>query len=478
MENYTVVIIGGGLVGSLLAVTLAKRGWNVELYELRKGMSHVTSHTSDPRTQALASGRSINLALSVRGLEALKAAGIAQDIIDTLIPMRGRLIHSLNGQLSRQAYGLFGECINSVDRKFMNEHLLSSAEALPNVSLFFEHSVQKCDFDRKRVVFERKDGTIATVQGDLIIGTDGAYSKVRSQLMRSIRMDYAQEYIDHGYVELNIPPTQEDAYAMDPDHLHIWPRHTFMMIALPNRDCSFTVTLFMPWAKFDAITDEAALIQFFDETFPDAVALIGKELLIKDYFKNPKGSLISIKCKPYHYRDRALILGDAAHAMVPFYGQGMNCGFEDVLVLDEILTKHLGPAVSSPTTEFIQIKAPSPKTMEAALLEYSLTRNPDAEAMCDLALYNYEEMRSSVVQPGYLIRKRIEGTLHRFFPKSVIPLYTMVSFTRIPYSEVVRRWKRQTRGLELLRQVGIWILFGYPTFLIARRLLFGSLLSR
>jgi kynurenine 3-monooxygenase len=184
---------------------------------------------TDPRTQTMTSGRSINLALSVRGIESLKEAGVADGILETLIPMSGRMIHTGNNQLSSQPYGLYGECINSVDRKFMNEHLLSAAEALPNVRLFFEHAFVKANLDRKTVVFQKKDGTEITVHSDLIIGADGAYSKIRSVLMRSVRMDFAQTYIDHAYVELSIPPTLDDEYAMDPNHLHIWPRHTFMM---------------------------------------------------------------------------------------------------------------------------------------------------------------------------------------------------------------------------------------------------------
>jgi kynurenine 3-monooxygenase len=235
------------------------------------------------------------LALSVRGIEALKASGIAEGILKTLIPMKGRMIHALDGKLTSQPYGLYGECINSVDRKYMNEHLLSSAENLPNVTLHFEYAVQKCDFDKKTVTFEKKDGTPVKVHADLIIGTDGAYSKVRGQLMRHTRVDYSQQYIDHGYLELNIPPTATGEYAMDPNHLHIWPRHTFMLIALPNRDKSFTVTLFMPWSKFDVIKDDKSLLAFFEETFPDAVKLIGKDLLVKDYMRNPKGSLMTVK---------------------------------------------------------------------------------------------------------------------------------------------------------------------------------------
>ncbi|TPX60869.1 kynurenine 3-monooxygenase [Spizellomyces sp. 'palustris'] len=435
-EPFSVVIVGGGLVGSLAAVFCAKRGWKVDLYELRQ----------DPRKDASQSGRSINLALSVRGISALRAAGVEEKILNNMIPMKGRMIHTRDGKLSSQPYGIFGECINSVDRMLMNKHLLDSVEKLPNVKLHFEHDLKQCDFDARKAVFARKDGSSITVHADLIIGADGAHSRTRQQLMRRTRVNFSQSHIDHGYVELTIPPTQDGDYAMDAHHLHIWPRQTFMMIALPNLDKSFTVTLFMPWSKFEAICTEEDLVTFFEETFPDSVPLMGQKLLVQEYFKNSKGSLIQIKARPYHFRDRVVVIGDAAHAMVPFYGQGMNCGMEDCLVLESILTKHCGLPSSG--------LRPNPNALACALEEYTNTRNPDAEAMCDLAMYNYIEMRSSVTKAGYLFRKTVEGWLHRLMPTVVIPLYTMVSFTRIPYAEAMRRWERQSKWFDLARWIG------------------------
>ncbi|KAJ3351658.1 hypothetical protein HDU91_006094 [Kappamyces sp. JEL0680] len=386
-QDFKVVIIGGGLVGALAAVYFGNRGYSVSVYEKR----------NDIRERREGQGRSINLALSTRGIEALKGAGVEDAILPTLLPMKGRLIHALSGDLSSQPYGIFGECINSVDRKLMNERLLTAAEKNPHVQLHFEWAAEKIDFASGVVTLVNAKKSTKTIHdADLIIGADGAYSKVRQQFMRSIRLNYSQEYIDHAYVELNMPPLPNGDYAMDSGHLHIWPRHTFMMIALPNLDHSFTVTLFMPWAKFEAITTPLELERFFTETFPDAVPLIGLELLVKDYFKNEKGSLMTVKCKPYNVGGKAVIIGDAAHAMVPFYGQGMNCGFEDVLILDEIWTKHSkGNSI------------PSASSVAAILDEYSAVRNPDAEAMCDLALHNYVEMRSSVVNPDYLLRKKV-----------------------------------------------------------------------
>ncbi|KAJ3277214.1 hypothetical protein HK104_003551, partial [Borealophlyctis nickersoniae] len=402
-----------------------------------------------PRKETTPSGRSINLALSARGISALAAVGAAETILSSAIPMKGRLIHGLDGSLSSQPYGVFGECINSIDRKLLNEHLITSVEELPNAEMHFEHELKECDFDRKEAVFIKKDGSTTTISADLIVGADGAYSTVRHQLMRRARISYSQEYIDHGWVELTIPP-KDGEYAMDPNHLHIWPRQTFMLIALPNIDKSFTVTLFMPWEKFDSIHTETDLVRFFEETFPDALELMGYNLLVGEYFKNVKGNLISIKCSPYHFQDRCVLVGDAAHAMVPFYGQGMNCGFEDIQLLDEILTAHLRTSNS---------KHPSPIILAAALQFYSLTRSKNVTTMNDLAMHNYIEMRSSVTSWRYLLRKKVEGCVHWMFPRHVIPLYTMVSFTNIPYAEVKRRWERQSK---MFKCAG-WVVAGLGT---------------
>ncbi|KAJ3170078.1 hypothetical protein HDU87_008853 [Geranomyces variabilis] len=437
-KPFSVVIVGGGLVGSLQAIFCAKRGWKVDVYEARH----------DPRNDKTVSGRSINLALSVRGISALKAAGVEKHILENMIPMKGRLIHSKDGKLSSQPYGIFGECINSVDRMAMNKHLLDSAEMFPNVTLHFNHELLQCDLDSSHATFKKKDGTNLSVTASLVIGADGVHSRTRQQLMRKARIDFSQKYIDHAWVELTIPPTANGEYAMDAHHLHIWPRQTFMMIALPNLDKSFTVTLFMPQSKFDAIATEEDLKTFFRDTFPDSIPHMGEKLLVQEYFKNTKGSLAQIKCRPYHYQDKVVIIGDAAHAMVPFYGQGMNCGMEDCLVLEENLTTHLGPVGSASS------RNPNPVHVSAALDAYSAQRNPDVEAMCDLAMYNYVEMRSSVTKAGYLFRKTVEGWLHRLFPTTVIPLYTMVSFSRIPYSEALRRWKRQSSWFDTASLLG------------------------
>ncbi|EGF78217.1 hypothetical protein BATDEDRAFT_35821 [Batrachochytrium dendrobatidis JAM81] len=464
MTEFSVAIIGGGLVGSLSAVYFAKRGYTVTVYEKQ----------SDIRQSQKVSGRSINLALSARGIAALQSAGVYKSIAETLIPMQGRMLHDSNGTLSSQQYGIHGEFINSVDRRFVNEELLNAAEKYSNVKIYFEHSVVSCDFNNRTMIISDSTGQNITVHANLIVGADGAYSRVRTELLKKTIGFYSQEYIDHGYVELTMPATHSGNYAMDPGHLHIWPRQTFMMIALPNVDRSFTVTLFMPWFKFEEIQTPTQLIEFFEDKFADAVPLIGKGFLVQEYFKNTKGSLVSIKCKPYHYKDRAVIIGDAAHAMVPFYGQGMNCGFEDVLILDNLFSKHLDTLSISidshddrkvPQLEMFTLSsisnmyvmsAPTPSQLASILKEYSTIRNPDAEAICDLALNNYIEMRSSVTTWSYLLRKKFESAMYALFPNLITPLYTMVSFSRIPYSEAMRKWKAQTWWYRTVGRASIW----------------------
>ncbi|OZJ04191.1 hypothetical protein BZG36_02185 [Bifiguratus adelaidae] len=432
-------IVGAGLVGALQAIYLARRGWNVDLFDLRADMRQPENKTP---------GRSINLALSTRGISALAGAGgLDRHVLQSAVPMKGRMLHlGKEGKLVSQAYGVRGEYINAVDRAKLNEDLLDVAEGLENVTIHFEHALKKCDFDSGVLEFKTKHSDdLVAYHADFIVGADGAYSQVRTQLMKKVRMNYSQEYISTAYCELSILPRLKadgaKEFAMDANHLHIWPRHDFMLIALPNPDKSFTCTLFMPFQNFEAITDEKELLEFFDTYFPDAIPLIGKERLIKDFFRNPRGALVTVKCTPHVYKDRAVIIGDAAHAMVPFYGQGMNCGFEDVETLmrifDAFHVRHIKSTNSKGKSD-----------LERALDYYNNHRVQDAHAICDLAMYNHIEMQSKVTSRLYQTRKFVESKLHLLFPTRFIPLYTMVSFSTIRYSEAVRRWKSQTQCLE------------------------------
>ncbi|KAG0262625.1 kynurenine 3-monooxygenase, mitochondrial precursor [Actinomortierella ambigua] len=435
-ETRTVAVVGAGPVGALAAIYFANRGWNVELYEARPDMRIAEN-------KAKIQNRSINLALSARGLSALKSTGLGLDkyVLQSGLPMKGRMLHiGEKGKLVSQNYGVHGECINSVDRAKLNEDLITAAEKLPNVKVVFNHSLKRADFDKGTLHLENKETNQKVhATADLIIGCDGAYSSVRNSLMRHVRVDFEQNYLAHGYCELNIPAKinnkGEKEFAMDPHHLHIWPRHHFMMIALPNPDKTFTVTLFMPFENFESIHNKDDLLAFFRLHFADAIPLMGEEALARDYFRNPKGSLIRIKANPYHYKDRGIILGDAAHSMVPFYGQGMNCGFEDVEYLDRLLDEH--------EVMCVKPKNPNNNDLARALQAFTDRRAKDIQAICDLALYNYEEMRHGVTSPLYIMRKKVETALNLVLPKTVVPLYTMVSFSTRPYSRALEQHQRQ-----------------------------------
>lgn len=442
-----VAIIGAGPVGALLALYLARRGWQVDLYDQRADIRL-------PENKVHAGGRSINLALSERGVVALRESGLGLDevIFKDGVPMRGRMIHLEDGTLESQPYSMDQKHILSINRGQLNLLLVEELSAFPNVNLHFNHRLRSCNLETCAMEFEiinrappaspanelakaqLKSLEIKKKEAKLVIGCDGAYSSVRVALNRKIRMNYSQEYIAHKYCELTIPAIVKEGgeteFAMDPNHLHIWPKLTFMLIALPNQDKTFTCTIFMPETMFQAIQSNEDLDRFFDENFPDAVRLIGRRRLHEEYFMNPKGSLFTVKCQPYHYEDKCLIMGDAAHAMVPFFGQGLNCGFQDISVLIKHLDEHA--------------------SLSSALRAYSEYRHPDVTTACDLALYNYIEMRANVRSLPHKLKRKVELLLYRYGVLGVMPLYEMVTFTSMRYSEVNRKWKRQDRAIRLL----------------------------
>ncbi|KAJ1834368.1 kynurenine 3-monooxygenase, mitochondrial precursor [Coemansia sp. RSA 2711] len=441
MPERRVVIIGGGLVGSLAACYFAKRGWTVDLYEKRPDIRL-------PEHSDLVEHRSINLAISERGFSALRRLDpeLEARVHECVIPMHGRMIHSLDGKQTSQAYDVFGKHINSVGRSTLIKLLLDEASSSSRVRLHFGHEFVQADFDTGRVVVRDVERNQETpIDADLIVGADGAFSRVRQRMMTKVLMNYSQTYIEHGYCEFSMAP-RDGEFAMNPNHLHIWPRGSFMLIALPNLDKSFTCTLFMPWSQFSRVKSDADIAGFFREHFPDALERIGERRVCAEYATNPKGSLMYVKCAPYTYKSRAVILGDAAHAMVPFYGQGMNCGFEDIEALDRIMVRILREG--DKTGDSSVTANLSDEQLHRALDEYSALRAVDTSAIVDLALENYVEMRAKVVDYVYLARKCLEGLLHRVFPRRVIPLYTMVSFTSIPYADVVKQWNRQTVWLH------------------------------
>lgn len=424
--SQRIAIMGAGLVGSLLANYLVKRGLSVSVYEKRP----------DPRKNDLAAGRSINLALSTRGLDALAGVGLAEAVKALVIPMKGRMMHDTEGELTFQPYGKEGQHINSISRSGLNELLISKAEEA-GARFHFGHSCERVDTEATKVWLKDAEGREVVVTPDLLLGTDGAFSQVRKSMLRHDRFNYQQFYIDHGYKELTIPPTAAGDFALDPHALHIWPRKRFMLIALPNLDKSFTVTLFFPFEgdpSFASVSSTEAMWQFFRETFADVIPLIPN--LEQDFFQNPTASLVTVRCYPW-LRNRTFILGDASHAIVPFYGQGMNSGFEDCRVFDQYLERY--------GTDW-----------DRMLPAYQQERKPDADAISELALHNFVEMRDHVADASFLLRKKIEAKLHAQFPDRWVPLYSMVTFSDIRYSEALAKGKQQAAIMdEVLLRPGI-----------------------
>ncbi|QDS68654.1 kynurenine 3-monooxygenase, mitochondrial precursor (Biosynthesis of nicotinic acid protein 4) [Venturia effusa] len=456
------LVIGAGPVGALAALYAANRGDEVEVYELRGDLR-------DASTVPLNFTKSINLALSERGINSMRNAkcpGLLDAVLAETIPMYGRMIHGeKQGKIfeESQAYDIHGRYIRAVDRAGLNKRLLDELEKMPNVSFKFNHKFTGADFTKKIARFEQKTspktdhaanptqtesprrGVEIEVKFDFMIGADGAHSAVRNHLMKFARINYEQEYIDTLWCEFHIEPKKTaDGYdfAISPNHLHIWPGGEFMFIAIPSLDKSFTCTLFLPESRFKELSENpSTIIPFFKQNFPGVVPdLISEEDIRKQYDTNPHLPLISIKCTPYHYGSSAVIIGDAAHAMVPFYGQGMNAGLEDVRVLYECLDEFLP---SSATSQRDRLRS-------GALELYTKTRTPDAHAINDLALKNYQEMRSDVTSPLYLARKFIEERLYAWVPSwGWATQYSRVSFGNDRYSEVEARARKQTKILSV-----------------------------
>jgi kynurenine 3-monooxygenase len=412
------VLVGSGLAGGLLAAYLGRRGYDVELYERR----------ADPREGNIVGGRSINLAISTRGIHALERIGIADQALRHAIPMRGRMIHDKSGALHFAPYDVDPKkCINSIGRASLNTAVIESAQRYPNVRVHFNHKCTDVDLDNAVCHLENDTGKL-TVRGDAVIGVDGAFSAVRASMQQNIdNFQYDESYLAHGYKELTIPPGPNDSWQMEKNALHIWPRRSFMMIALPNPDGSFTCTLFWEFEgprSFATTKTEDDVRRFFDEEFPDAVPLM--PTLLEDFKNNPTGSLVTIRCAPWYYRDRVCLLGDAAHAVVPFYGQGMNAAFEDCVVLDECLEKF-------------------PNNRERVFAEYFSRRKENADALADLAIGNFVEMRDKTALRTFRAKKKLDHFLEAALPGMYLPLYTMVTFTRVPYAQAARRARLQDR---------------------------------
>ena len=422
------VLIGSGLAGGLLAAYLGRRGFDVGLYERR----------ADPREGNIVGGRSINLAISTRGIHALEQIGIADEALQHAIPMRGRTIHDKSGALHFSPYDVDPKnCINSIGRAALNTTVIEAAQRYPNVRVYFNHKCIDVDLDSATAHLEtspvaagvspaNSENQIISAHGDAVIGVDGAFSAVRQSMQMQInRFEYDESYLAHGYKELTIPPGPDGSWRMEKNALHIWPRKSFMMIALPNPDGSFTCTLFWEFEgprSFATTKTDDDVRRFFEEEFRDAVPLM--PTLLEDFRQNPTGSLVTIRCAPWYYRDKVCLLGDAAHAVVPFYGQGMNAAFEDCVVLDECLEKFRDDR-------------------ERAFGEYFSRRKRNADALADLAIGNFIEMRDKTASKTFRAKKKLDHFLEAALPRIYLPLYTMVTFTRIPYVTAAKRARTQ-----------------------------------
>lgn len=458
-DEQPIVIVGAGLTGSMAALLLAQRGYKLVVVESR-GDPRDSAPSTTPATAGVydkhlglltnSSKRSINLALSYRGQCALANVGLLEPIMAGAVSLESRAIHVPGRPVAFQPYGTKGQAINSVSRSLLNCTLLNELARVcaetGRLTILFNTKLTRISEDGE-ITLVPAVGSSYTLPSRLIIGCDGAFSSVRSCLMRLCRLNFSQAFIGHGYKELEIPPAEGGGFRLaNHNCLHIWPCHEFMLIGLPNPDGSFTCTMFAPFELFDQLDagGDAAVTAFFNTKFPDVVPLLPD--VEGQYRRNPTGALATVRMKPWNFKDRVVLMGDAAHAMVPFLGQGMNSGFEDTLVFSEILTAHGGD-------------------LSKAVLEFARTRRQDGDAIADMSFNNYVEMRSHTASTAFQLRIKLEAVLHWLFPRHWVPLYTLVAFTRVPYAQVFEQGRRQDRflkraGLLLLALAAAGAVFG------------------
>jgi len=423
-KKEKILIVGAGLCGSMLALRMAQRGYQVVVYESR----------SDLRKSDISAGRSINLALSNRGLKALRMAGVEEKARELCIPMKGRLMHDVASNTFESNYsGRQGEFINSISRGDLNGLLLTEAEKYSNVKIHFNTRCLEIDIETKIASFQSIDSEKQfTVQADVIFGTDGAGSSLRKSYEKQFpEFSVTQDFLTHGYKELEIPADINGNHIISKEHLHIWPRGDYMLIALPNMDGSFTVTLFLSYSEglynFDNLVTEEKIIEFFKKDFPDALSLIPD--VLKEFENNPTGKLGTIKCYPWSYKGNTLLLGDSSHAIVPFYGQGMNASFEDVYVFDNVLNQFEGDWLT-------------------VFSEFQKQRKIDTDAIADLAIDNYYEMRDHVANPLFKEKRIVEMNLEKYFPTEYFSKYSLVTFNEyIGYHEAMTKGRAQDKVL-------------------------------
>jgi kynurenine 3-monooxygenase len=419
-SSEIITLVGAGLSGPLLAISLVKRGFSVEIYERRPDMRKIQ----------VAAGRSINLALSTRGIHALREAGLWDAMREIVVPMKGRIMHSVTGELTFQPYGKNEtEVIHSISRAELNVALMHAAES-QGVAIHFG---ERClGYDLKSGTLRlrnEKNGSERRVESGVVIGCDGSASALRGEMLKLNRFNFSQQYLDYGYKELTIPAAAVGEHLLETHALHIWPRGSYMLIALPNIDGTFACILFLPFEgpdSFDSLATQSDVLAFFQARFPDAASLMPH--LADNFFLNPTGSMVTVKCAPWSVGGELLLLGDAAHAIVPFFGQGLNCGFEDCTYLLDCLDRH-------------------GKNWPVVFAEFENRRKVNTDAIADLALENFVEMRDRVADPRFLFRKKVELALEAKYPGRFVPKYSMVTFHRVPYAVALARGKIQDRML-------------------------------
>lgn len=427
MQNpLKIAVVGSGLVGSLLAIYLKKHGHEV----------HVFDRSVDIRKINF-SGRSINLAMSVRGWKALDDAGVGHQVRDIAIPMSKRAVHLVDG-LNFQPYGKNDENIYSISRGVLNKKMIDLAEEA-GVKFLFEQKIWDVDLATATLhIGETERGEWKDLRYDMVFGADGAFSRIRHRMQRQSMFNYSQEFLNIGYKELNIPANADGSHKLDKNALHIWPRGKYMLIALPNLDGSFTCTLFMPFDgenSLNSLTSKEEVVAFFTENLPDTLEVIPK--LTEDFFKNPTSTLVTMKCFPWTFSDKIALIGDASHAIVPFYGQGMNSGFEDITILNSLILEH-------------------GNDWKTIFSKYEVSRKPDADAIAELSYRNFMEMSSKTADPNFILQKKIEKHFSDKHPEKWIPLYSMVTFSTIPYSEALAIGDVQERIMqEILKMENI-----------------------
>lgn len=417
----TVTLIGAGLNGPLLAIGLLRRGFRVEIYERRPDMRRVR----------MSAGRSINLALSTRGIHALSGVELWKEMQSIIVPMKGRMMHSIHSDLTFQPYGQNeSQAINSISRAELNIALINAAEA-QGARIFFQQRCLGMDLHTGQArMRDEESGEVRTVASSVVIACDGSTSAIRTGMLKLNRFNFSQQYLDYGYKELTIPARPGGKHALEPNALHIWPRGNYMLIALPNIDGTFACILFLPFEgrdSFEQLNDHDVVLKFFRSRFPDALHLMPD--LADNFFTNPTGAMVTIKCSPWHVAGRVLLLGDSAHAIVPFFGQGINCGFEDCMSLLDLLDRHGAD-------------------WERIFTEFEAARKVNTDAIADMAVENFVEMRDRVADPRFLFRKKVELALEARYPGKFVPKYSMVTFHRIPYAVALERGAKQDRILS------------------------------